>query len=316
MSPRSGGGVYREVSWRHFIYGGAASCLAECGTFPLDTTKTRLQIQGQQPTHLVSSGVSPIRSNYSGMLDALVKIPREEGYLALYRGISPAILRQSVYGSLKFGAYYALKRLIPQEQIYSNVACAVVAGMASSALANPTDVLKVRMQAAAGPTSSHTTIFQAFRKIYKFEGVKGLWRRAGVIAGVELPVYDATKRYFIDQKILEDSFPNHLASSFVASLAAAIGSTPLDVIRTRMMSQKVHPRPGDSFGRSCAFPNSGDKEMLRPSHIYRGSWDCLMVTLRHEGVTALYRGFIPAWFRMGPWNVIFFTTYEQLLRLD
>lgn len=42
--------------------------------------------------------------------------------------ISPAILRQSVYGSLKFGAYYALKRLIPQEQIYSNVACAVVAG--------------------------------------------------------------------------------------------------------------------------------------------------------------------------------------------
>lgn len=98
------------------------------GTFPLDTTKTRLQIQGQQPTHLVSCGVSPIRTNYSGMMDALVKIPREEGFSALYRGISPALLRQSVYGSLKFGAYYGLKRMLPQEHIYSNVGCAVAAG--------------------------------------------------------------------------------------------------------------------------------------------------------------------------------------------
>lgn len=47
-------------------------------------------------------------------------------------------------------------------------------GMASSALANPTDVLKVRLQAAA--KASSTTIYDAFRKIYKFEGVKGLWR--------------------------------------------------------------------------------------------------------------------------------------------
>jgi solute carrier family 25 protein 14/30 len=126
--------------------------------------------------------------------------------------------------------------MLPQENLYSNIACAVVAGMSSSALANPTDVLKVRMQTAA--TASNTTIYNAFRKIYKFEGVKGLWRvseqnilcnsykanqllflnqgvgptsqRAGIIAGVELPVYDFTKRYLIDHAILADSFPNHL----------------------------------------------------------------------------------------------------------
>lgn len=87
--------------------------------------------------------------------------------------------------------------------------------MTSSAIANPTDVLKVRLQAAGKKSSS--TIFEAFGKIYKFEGVKGLWRgvgptsqRAGVIAGVELPVYDAVKKYLIERKILEDAFPNHL----------------------------------------------------------------------------------------------------------
>jgi len=42
--------------------------------------------------------------------------------------ISPALLRQSVYGSLKFGAYYSLKRLLPYETVYTNIVCAVIAG--------------------------------------------------------------------------------------------------------------------------------------------------------------------------------------------
>jgi len=179
----------------------------------------------------------------------------------------------------------------------------------------------VRLQAATNSGTNDVKVFDAFKKIYKFEGVRGLWRgvgptsqRAGIIAGVELPVYDACKKYLVNRDILKDSFANHLVSSFVASLASAIGSTPSDVIRTRLMNQKLHPRPGDSYGRE-AFP-IGDKEMLRAPHIYRGGWDCLIVTLRHEGVTSLYRGFIPAWLRMGPWNMIFFVSYEQLLRLD
>lgn len=49
--------------------------------------------------------------------------------------------------------------------------------MVSSAIANPTDVLKVRMQvASASPSSSSISLFTAFKKIYKFEGVAGLWR--------------------------------------------------------------------------------------------------------------------------------------------
>jgi len=34
--------------------------------------------------------------------------------------------------------------------------------------------------------------------------------------------------------------------------------------------------------------------------------------VRTEGVLALYKGFIPNWLRLGPWNIIFFMTYEQL----
>jgi len=57
------------------------------------------------------------------------------------------VLRQSTYGTIKFGIYYSLKNWIndhPQvEDMMTNVFCGVVAGAVSSAIANPTDVLKV-----------------------------------------------------------------------------------------------------------------------------------------------------------------------------
>ena len=50
------------------------------GTFPIDTTKTRLQIQGQT----IDARLTQLR--YRGMTHAALTIVREEGLPALYRG--------------------------------------------------------------------------------------------------------------------------------------------------------------------------------------------------------------------------------------
>lgn len=50
------------------------------GTFPLDTTKTRLQVQGQFLDRLCH------QSRYRGMIHALYRISQEEGVRALYKG--------------------------------------------------------------------------------------------------------------------------------------------------------------------------------------------------------------------------------------
>ena len=50
------------------------------GTFPIDTTKTRLQIQGQK----IDKQFSKLK--YSGMTDAFVQISKQEGVKALYSG--------------------------------------------------------------------------------------------------------------------------------------------------------------------------------------------------------------------------------------
>ena len=68
----------------------------------------------------------------------------------------------------------------------------------SSAVATPTDVIKVRMQ--SNSTAGDRGVVRVARDIVTREGVRGLWRgvfpttqRAALVAGVQLPVYDAVK---------------------------------------------------------------------------------------------------------------------------
>ena len=50
------------------------------GTFPIDTTKTRLQVQGQ----ITDEACREVR--YRGMIHAFFRIYQEEGVRALYNG--------------------------------------------------------------------------------------------------------------------------------------------------------------------------------------------------------------------------------------
>lgn len=88
------------------------------------------------------------------------------------------MLRQATYGTIKFGTYYSLKRIIVEhygkETIGINVCCAVIAGAVSSAIANPTDVLKVRMQVQG--THGNVGLVNCFKEVYTHEGISGLWR--------------------------------------------------------------------------------------------------------------------------------------------
>ncbi|NXR33055.1 KMCP1 protein, partial [Zosterops hypoxanthus] len=269
------------------------------GTFPIDLTKTRLQVQGQ----VNDAKYKEIR--YRGMMHALVRICREEGLKALYSGIAPAMLRQASYGTIKIGTYQSLKRMFVErpedETLMMNVLCGVLSGVISSSIANPTDVLKIRMQAQGRMIQGG--MMGNFIQIYQTEGAKGLWKaisltaqRAAIVVGVELPVYDLTKKHIIMSGYMGDTVYTHFLSSFLCGLAGALASNPVDVVRTRMMNQKSQNHGGHSA--------------------YKGTLDCLLQTWKNEGFFALYKGFWPNWLRLGPWNIIFFLTYEQLKKLD
>ncbi|PIO25450.1 hypothetical protein AB205_0008440, partial [Aquarana catesbeiana] len=141
------------------------------------------------------------------------------------------------------------------ETLVLNVFCGVLSGVFSSCIANPTDVLK---------------------------GVSLTAQRAAIVVGVELPVYDITKKHLIMSGLMGDTVYTHFLSSFTCGLAGALASNPVDVVRTRMMNQRT----------LCEGPS------------YKGTMDCLLQTWKNEGFFALYKGFWPNWLRLGPWNII------------
>jgi len=290
-----------------YIYGGLAAVCAEIVTFPVDTAKVRLQLQGQTKDRRWR------QLKYSGTLHCLWSISKEEGIRSLYKGLSPAVLRQAVYGTIKFGLYYSAKEVVltaiskdegkaKNESTLINLACAIFAGSVSSAIATPTDVVKVKMQARA--TEVPGGLITVTKDIFMNEGVKGLWRgvhptaqRAALVAGVQLPVYDWTKFKLCSgpSAIMKDGVACHLVSSMVAGVSAAFISSPVDVVRTRLMVQR---RAEKLVTGKC-------------SATYRSALHCGIHTLATEGVAALFKGFVPSFARMGPWNVIFFVVYEK-----
>lgn len=289
------------VDLRPYLFGGVASCVAEIVTFPIDTTKTRLQLQGQ----VIDPRFTKLK--YRGMAHCLCRVVKDEGITSVYRGLAPAVVRQAVYGTIKYGLYYSVKDLLSdvfnlqRESHLLNLGCAIFAGSISSAIATPTDVIKIRMQARTVKPGS--TMLGVARDIYTKEGVSGLYRgvcptaqRCALVAGVQLPVYDWCKAVLV-KHVFQDGAVCHLCSSLVAGLAAAIASNPIDVIRTRLMYQR---------NLLSTQPGHGQYQ------IYQSSLQCGLNTIRTEGVAALYKGFIPAFSRMGPWNIVFFLVYEKL----
>ena len=79
---------------------------------------------------------------------------KEEGARALYKGLSPALLRQLVYGGMRYGLYAPFRNLIGidantrKEDIpfWKKIVAGAGAGLTASFIANPTDLFKVRMQ--------------------------------------------------------------------------------------------------------------------------------------------------------------------------
>merc|ERR1719193_2498841 len=117
-------------------------------TFPLDTTKVRLQVQGEL------SVKGEAASQPRGVLGTLVSIVRNEGATALYSGIVPGLQRQMAFSAIRIGAYEPVKRVYVDNSGQTSglglMGCRIAAGITTGTLAilvaQPTDVVKGRME--------------------------------------------------------------------------------------------------------------------------------------------------------------------------
>ncbi|XP_051881833.1 mitochondrial uncoupling protein 2-like isoform X2 [Pristis pectinata] len=166
---------------------GLAACIADLITFPLDTTKVRLQIQGE------SKSVNSVTSlKYRGVFGTIATIVKTEGVRSLYNGLVAGLQRQMSFSSVRIGLYDSVKlfysngsdsalpniarnsivncaelvtydvfkdALLRYNLMTDNLPChffaAFVAGFCTTIVASPVDVVKTRyMNSAPGQYSS------------------------------------------------------------------------------------------------------------------------------------------------------------------
>ncbi|XP_004643680.1 mitochondrial brown fat uncoupling protein 1 [Octodon degus] len=116
---------------------GVSACLADVITFPLDTAKVRLQIQGEGP--------STIR--YKGVLGTITTLAKTEGPVKLYSGLPAGLQRQISFASLRIGLYDTVQEFYTSENdndVPCHLLSALIAGFCTTLLSSPVDVVKTR----------------------------------------------------------------------------------------------------------------------------------------------------------------------------
>uniref|UniRef100_A0A3P8SBM7 Dicarboxylate carrier UCP2 n=1 Tax=Amphiprion percula TaxID=161767 RepID=A0A3P8SBM7_AMPPE len=279
---------------------GTAGCVADLVTFPLDTAKVRLQIQGE-----ASSLCEGHRAKYRGVFGTMWTMVETEGPRSLYSGLMAGLQRQMSFASVRIGLYDTMKQLYNRGSEHAGIGTRLLAGCTTGAMAvafaQPTDVVKVRFQAQVrlperGSLKRYSSTIDAYRTIAREEGVKGLWKgclpnitRNAIVNCSELVTYDIIKELILKQTLFSsDNMPCHFTAAFAAGFCTTIVASPVDVVKTRFMNSL----PGQ----------------------YSGAINCALTMLIKEGPTAFYKGFMPSFLRLGSWNIVMFVSYEQIKR--
>merc|ERR550525_1967317 len=109
---------------------------------------------------------------------------------------------------------------------------------------NPTEVLKTQIQSCK---TERLTMRHVTSSVWRNEGLLGFWAgvqpnvaRCFLVNAAELGTYDQAKHEIISRGILPDGMWAHVGASGIAGTASAVTSTPVDVVKTRLMNQSGH----------------------------------------------------------------------------
>jgi solute carrier family 25 phosphate transporter 23/24/25/41 len=152
------------------------------------------------------------RGVYNGLVDAFVKIIKEEGPAELYRGLTPSLIGVIPYSATNYFAYDTLRKayrkFFKQEKIgnIETLLIGSVAGAISSTATFPLEVARKHMQVGAlSGRQVYKNVVHALVSILEQEGILGLYRGLGPscmklvpAAGISFMCYEACKKILID----------------------------------------------------------------------------------------------------------------------
>ncbi|RCK65421.1 putative mitochondrial carrier protein PET8 [Candida viswanathii] len=250
------------------ISGACAGVSTDLAFFPIDTIKTRLQAKGG----FFANG----------------------GYKGIYRGLGSCVVASAPLASLFFVTYDTLKRdLVPYVSSPGgrHMIAASMGEIAACFVRVPAEVIKQRAQAAhLGNSTSWSNLVHILKNSLNEGVIRGLYRgwnttimREIPFTIIQFPLYEWLKVQWLENVwFVPEGGVKGAACGMIAGGVAAALTTPLDVIKTRIM---LH------------------KERISVVKLVKG-------LIREEGAGALFNGIVPrtCWISCG--GAIFLGCYE------
>jgi len=281
------------IDW---LTGGVSAAVSKTAVAPIERVKLLLQVQDASKT---------IEKKYTGIIDVFVRVPKEQGFLALWRGNLANVIRYFPTQALNFAFKDTYKNMFmkgvdkkkdPWKFLFANLASGGAAGATSLFFVYPLDFARTRLAADVGKKGSRefNGLVDCLVKIAKSDGPIGLYR--GFFVSVQgIIIYRAAYFGCFDTiKAMVSTDPKNMnffmtwAIAQVVTVCSGILSYPWDTIRRRMMMQ------------------SGRADIM-----YKNTWDCAVKIVKNEGLKAMYKGALSNVFR-GTGGALVLTIYDEI----
>ncbi|XP_068216223.1 peroxisomal membrane protein PMP34 [Palaemon carinicauda] len=278
----------------HAIAGGCGSAVAMTTFYPLDTVRTRLQLEEARTS--------------KSTIAIMVEIFKEEGLAGLYRGLLPVI--QSLYCSnfVYFYTFHGLKRIANKDKtLLLDLLLGMVAGSINVMTTNPLWVVNTRMkmqgarlrsgQQASPQTHNYKNLLDGLIQVKQKEGIAGLWSGAcsslilTINPAIQFMAYEAMKRHM--QRTYGSQQLNSLDVFKVGAAAKAIATVltyPIQLVQAKQ-------RHGHTYEGLPQKP---------------GLIAMLLFILRKHGFTGLFKGLEAKILQTVLTAALMFVCYEKI----
>jgi hypothetical protein len=237
-------------------------------TYPLDFLTTRMQLQNELGKAIVAPQLSPLSSSATASLvnNTSVTTTRQlsflkmashviqtEGFSSLYAGASIAMTRQIFNAGVSVGLYADVRAMLMSKEenastcaLYKRALAGGITGSIAQLFSNPTDVIRVRLQAdgrmkLSGLQKRYNGAFDATKKIVFVTGGslgagainKGIASHIEALIEHDIQVIWQTGKFYVDAyKKYEADYPTHLrVLDFLPNIDAAYAAADVVVSR-------------------------------------------------------------------------------------
>uniref|UniRef100_A0A2N9IED1 Uncharacterized protein n=1 Tax=Fagus sylvatica TaxID=28930 RepID=A0A2N9IED1_FAGSY len=269
-----------------FVAGAIAGAAAKTFTAPLERIKLLMQ------THGVRVGLESAKRGI-GFIEAIKLIGKEEGIRGYWKGNLPQVIRVIPYSAVQLFAYETYKKLFRgvdgELSVIGRLAAGACAGMTSTFITYPLDVLRLRMAVEPG----YRTMSEVALTMLREEGFASFYYGLGPSL-IGIAPYIAVNFCVFD--LMKKSLPEQYQKRTEASLLIAVVSASLATL-------------------TCYPLDTVRRQMQMRGTPYNTVLDAFPGIVARDGIIGLYRGFVPNALKTLPSSSIRLTTFDIVKRL-